>query len=69
LTTLLIPGIGTAHDLKRAYELGVRSVCVATHYTEADVSKQHIEYACSLGMDVSGFLMMSHMVASAKLAE
>jgi 4-hydroxy 2-oxovalerate aldolase len=69
LTTLLIPGIGTAHDLKRAYELGVRSVRVATHCTEADVSKQHIEYARSLGMDVSGFLMMSHMVAPAKLAE
>ena len=69
LTTLLIPGIGTAHDLKRAYELGVRSVRVATHCTEADVSKQHIEYARSLGMDVSGFLMMSHMVAPTKLAE
>jgi 4-hydroxy 2-oxovalerate aldolase len=69
LTTLLIPGIGTAHDLKRAYELGVRSVRVATHCTEADVSKQHIEYARSLGMDVSGFLMMSHMVAPTRLAE
>ena len=61
LTTLLLPGIGTVHDLKRAYELGVRSVRVATHCTEADVSKQHIEYARHLGMDVAGFLMMSHM--------
>lgn len=61
LTTLLLPGIGTVHDLKRAYDLGVRSVRIATHCTEADVSKQHIEYARSLGMDVSGFLMMSHM--------
>ncbi len=61
LTTLLIPGIGTIHDLKRAYDLGVRSVRVATHCTEADVSRQHIEYARGLGMDVSGFLMMSHM--------
>ncbi|MFM0515909.1 MULTISPECIES: 4-hydroxy-2-oxovalerate aldolase [Caballeronia] len=69
LTTLLIPGIGTAHDLKHAYEIGVRSVRVATHCTEADVSRQHIEYARSLGMDVSGFLMMSHMVAPEKLAE
>jgi 4-hydroxy 2-oxovalerate aldolase len=69
LTTLLIPGIGTAHDLKRAFELGVRSVRVATHCTEADVSKQHIEYARSLGMDVSGFLMMSHMAPPSKLAE
>jgi len=61
LTTLLLPGIGTVHDLKRAYGLGVRSVRIATHCTEADVSKQHIEAARSLGMDVSGFLMMSHM--------
>ncbi|GGF49365.1 4-hydroxy-2-oxovalerate aldolase [Aliidongia dinghuensis] len=75
LTTLLLPGIGTVHDLKRAYELGVRSVRIATHCTEADVAKQHIEAACGLGMDVSGFLMMSHMsppdalAAQAKLME
>ncbi len=69
LTTLLLPGIGTIHDLKHAYELGVRSVRVATHCTEADVAKQHIEYARGLGMDVSGFLMMSHMSPPEKLAE
>lgn len=61
LTTLLLPGIGTIHDLKRAYELGVRSVRIATHCTEADIAKQHIGFARELGMDVSGFLMMSHM--------
>lgn len=69
LTTLLLPGIGTVHDLKRAYELGVRSVRVATHCTEADVSRQHIEAARSLGMDVSGFLMMSHMSPPDALAQ
>lgn len=69
LTTLLLPGIGTQADLKRAYELGVRSVRVATHCTEADVSKQHIEYARKLGMDVSGFLMMSHMSEPEPLAQ
>lgn len=68
LTTLLIPGIGTVHDLKRAYELGVRSVRIATHCTEADVAKQHIEAARKLGMDVSGFLMMSHMAEPELLA-
>lgn len=69
LTTLLIPGIGTIHDLKRAFDLGVRSVRVATHCTEADVAKQHIEYARSIGMDVSGFLMMSHMTPPNALAQ
>lgn len=69
LTTLLLPGIGTVHDLKHAYEMGVRSVRVATHCTEADVSKQHIEAACNLGMDVSGFLMMSHMSEPEPLAQ
>lgn len=69
LTTLLLPGIGTIHDLKQAYDLGVRSVRVATHCTEADVSKQHIAYARELGMDVSGFLMMSHMNSPEGLAE
>ena len=68
LTTLILPGIGTEHDLKRAYELGVRSVRVATHCTEADVSAQHIAIARELGMDVSGFLMMSHLNDPASLA-
>lgn len=69
LTTLLLPGIGTVHDLKQAYDLGVRSVRIATHCTEADVAKQHIEAARDLGMDVSGFLMMSHMSEPESLAQ
>jgi 4-hydroxy 2-oxovalerate aldolase len=69
LTTLLLPGIGTVHDLKRAYDLGVRSVRIATHCTEADVAKQHIESARNLGMDVAGFLMMSHMSEPDALAQ
>jgi 4-hydroxy 2-oxovalerate aldolase len=68
LTTLLLPGIGTVHELKRSYEIGVRSVRVATHCTEADVSAQHIAAAKELGMDVSGFLMMSHMAPAEELA-
>jgi len=69
LTTLILPGIGTVHDLKRAYEIGVRSVRVATHCTEADVSAEHIGVARELGMDVSGFLMMSHLAEPTSLAQ
>ncbi len=68
LTTLILPGVGTVEDLRRAYDIGVRSVRVATHCTEADVSKQHIGIARDLGMDVAGFLMMSHMIEPDHLA-
>ncbi|ALJ21793.1 4-hydroxy-2-oxovalerate aldolase [Microbacterium sp. No. 7] len=69
LTTLILPGIGTLHELRRAFDLGVRSVRVATHSTEADVAAQHIAAAREWGMDVSGFLMMSHLTDAAALAQ
>ena len=68
LTTLLLPGVGTIHELKKAWDLGVRSVRIATHCTEADIAAQHITTAREIGMDVSGFLMLSHMAAPAELA-
>ena len=69
LTVLLVPGIGTIDDLVQANALGATSVRVATHCTEADVSAQHIDKARELGMDVSGFLMMSHMNEPEPLAQ
>lgn len=69
ITTLILPGIATVDELRQAYRLGVRSVRVATHCTEADVSRQHIEIARELGMDVVGFLMMSHMSEPEALAQ
>jgi len=69
LTTLLLPGVGTIDQLERAWELGVRSVRVATHCTEADISAQHISAAREIGMDVSGFLMLSHMAPAEELAK
>ena len=69
LTTLLLPGIGTVEDLHRAHDLGVTSVRIATHCTEADIAKQHIGFARKIGMDVAGFLMMSHMSEPEPLAQ
>ncbi|PAU70379.1 4-hydroxy-2-oxovalerate aldolase [Vreelandella alkaliphila] len=69
ITTLLLPGIGTVHDLDAAYAAGARGARIATHCTEADVSRQHIEHARKLGMDTVGFLMMSHMQTPEGLAE
>ena len=75
VSALLIPGIGTVDHLMMAKDLGVHTIRVATHCTEADVSEQHIIKARSLNMDTVGFLMMAHMsdaqslVKQAKLME
>ena len=69
VSALLLPGIGTVDHLLMAKELGVSCIRVATHCTEADVSQQHITKSAELGLDTVGFLMMAHMVPSAKLIE
>lgn len=69
VSALLIPGIGTVDHLLMAKDLGVATIRVATHCTEADVSEQHIRRARELGMDTVGFLMMAHMASPEKLVE
>lgn len=69
LAVLLLPGIGTIHDLKEAHRRGAKMARIATHCTEADISAQHIAAAKELGMETVGFLMMSHMLEAGPLAE
>lgn len=69
ISVLLLPGIGIKEDLVAAVHAGAKMVRVATHVTEADVAKQHIELGRKLGLKTVGFLMMAHMVPVGKLVE
>ncbi|MGR7920210.1 4-hydroxy-2-oxovalerate aldolase [Zobellella denitrificans] len=69
VSALLLPGIGTVDHLRMARDLGVSTIRVATHCTEADVSQQHIGLAAKLGMDTVGFLMMAHMASPEMILE
>ena len=68
LAVLLIPGVGTIEDLKKAKDRGANAVRIATHVTEADIAVQHISWAKQNGMFVCGFLMMVHMADPEKIA-
>jgi 4-hydroxy 2-oxovalerate aldolase len=69
IAVLLVPGIGTVDDLRRARDAGADVVRVATHCTEADVSPQHFALARELGMETVGFLMMAHRTSPEELAK
>jgi 4-hydroxy 2-oxovalerate aldolase len=69
LAVLLLPGVGTIEDLKRAKERGANAVRVATHVTEADIAIQHINWAKQNNMFAVGFLMMTHMASPEKILE
>jgi 4-hydroxy 2-oxovalerate aldolase len=68
IAVLLVPGIGTVKDLRRAHDAGADIVRIATHCTEADVSVQHFTAARELGMETVGFLMMAHRTSPQELA-
>ena len=58
----MIPGFGTIKDnLEPAIEDGVELFEIGCHCTEADTTRQHIEYLRKLGKETYGVLMMTHM--------
>lgn len=69
ISVLLLPGIGIQENLEEAVQAGAKMVRIATHVTEADVAKQHIELGRKLGLKTVGFLMMAHMAPVEKLVE
>ncbi len=70
LGAFLIPGFGTIkNDLEPAVAVGIDALQVASHCTEANVTRQHIQYARNKGLDTYGILMMSHMISAKELLE
>ncbi len=69
IAVLMLPGLGTVHNLRAAHDAGASVARIATHCTEADVSIQHFGEARRLGMETVGFLMLSHKAAPDMLAQ
>lgn len=69
IAVLLLPGVGTIEDLRRAHDAGASVARIATHCTEADVSPQHFAAARDMGMETVGFLMLAHRIGPAELAK
>jgi 4-hydroxy 2-oxovalerate aldolase len=65
-----IPGISTIKDdIQPAIEYGVDIFRIATHCTEATLSKTHIEYLKNKNIEVQGVLMMSALISAKELLE
>lgn len=69
VAALMLPGLGTVHEMREAKARGIDIIRIATHCTEADVSIQHFDAARDMGLETVGFLMLSHMVSPAELAK
>lgn len=69
IAVLYVPGIATLSELRNAQAAGAKTVRVAVHCTEADCAEQPIRWARENGLKVMSFLMMSHKLQPAQLAE
>lgn len=70
LGAFLIPGFGTIqNDIEPAIKAGINVMMIASHCTEANVTKQHMEYVSKKSIEVYGVLMMTHMLEPKQLLE
>ena len=70
LGVYLIPGFGTIHDdIIPAMEAGVDIFKIGCHCTEADTTRQHIEYLREHDKEVYGILMMYHMASPERILD
>jgi len=69
IAALMLPGLGTKDDIRACRDLGVSTIRVATHCTEADISTQHFGLAREIDLETVGFLMMAHSVSPDVLAD
>lgn len=70
LGAYMIPGFGTIRDnLIPAMDIGVDLFKIGCHCTEADTTRQHIEFLRSNDKDVYGVLMNYHMTSTERIIE
>lgn len=70
LGAYMIPGFGTIKDdIVPAFEYGVELFKFGCHCTEANVTRQHIEYVCNENKEAYGVLMMYHMASILQILE
>ena len=70
LGAYMIPGFGTIRDdLEPAVEQGVEIFKIGCQCTEADTTRQHIEWLCKRGLETYGILMMYHMTTTERLLQ
>ena len=70
LGVYMIPGFGTIHDdLMPALEQGVELFKIGCQCTEADTTRQHIEWLRKQGIETYGILMMYHMTTTERLLQ
>lgn len=70
ICNFVIPGFATINkDIAPAVEQGVSVFRFGSHCTEANLTKKHIQYVRSVGMEAMSSLIMSHMADEQTLLE